>query len=77
MRKPPRNSHDSLTAPKLLPVIMERERWTNQELLSVLLPKYKGYDMAGLSHRMRQIIFELTKQGKLERVSKGNYLVLK
>jgi len=75
VKKPPTYDSGSLTSKALLAIMKEKTEWTNKELLSTLIPKYPGYDKDGLSHRMRQILYDLTKQEKLERLGKGRYAV--
>ena len=73
MRKPVKGSDESLTPEKLYQIIKTQKQWTNSELLESILPVYTAYDKDGLGHRMRQILSEQTKKGRLKKIDRGIY----
>jgi len=76
MRKPPTGSSDALTTRELLETLKKKQRWTSKEILDELLPKYTAYDKDGLDHKIRHILSYLTKEEKIERISRGIYKIV-
>lgn len=74
MRKPPTGSPDSLKTKDLLEIMKVKKQWTSEGIFATILPKYPAYDKDGLNHKMRQTLYSLVKQGKIERVDRGIYL---
>jgi predicted transcriptional regulator of viral defense system len=75
MRKPPTGSKDSLTTEDMFEILKTKVTWTNNEIFTILVPKYLAYDKAGLKHKIRHILDYLAKQGKVVRIDKGTYLI--
>jgi hypothetical protein len=73
MKKPSRGSVNTLTSEKLHSILKTKDQWKNAELLDYLMTEYTAYDKEGLGHRMRQILSESTKKGKIKKIDTGVY----